>query len=63
MGAVNIRHYLNDELLKTGGHIGAGTRPSERRKGYAKSIISNGGVLEDEVSNNGHICQRYWIEL
>ena len=21
------------------------------------------GVLEDEVSNNGHICQRYWIEL
>ncbi len=29
---VNIRHYLNDKLLKTGGHIGDGVRPSERKK-------------------------------
>ena len=35
LGAVNIRHYLNDSLLKEGGHIGDGIRPSERRKGYA----------------------------
>ncbi len=34
IGAVNIRHYLNDYLLKFGGHIGDGIRPSERRKGY-----------------------------
>ena len=27
VGAVNIRHYLNDALLKTGGHIGDGIRP------------------------------------
>lgn len=33
VGAVNIRHYLNDELLKTGGHIDDGIRPSERRSG------------------------------
>ena len=94
VGAVNIRHYLNDYLLAHGGHIGDGIRPSERRKGYAtqmiqlaleeckilginkvlmvcdkdniasaKSIIKNGGILENEVIENGVIEQRYWIEL
>lgn len=94
LGAVNIRHELNEHLLKCGGHIGDGIRPSERRKGYAtemirlalleckklgikrvliccnkdnigskKSIINNGGVLENEVlDDNGVIMQRYWIE-
>ena len=28
LGAINIRHYLNDYLLKYGGHIGDGIRPS-----------------------------------
>lgn len=91
---MNIRHYLNDKLFETGGHIGDGIRPSERRKGYAtamiglaleecrklgidrvliccdkdnigsaKSIQRNGGVLENEVEENGNIVQRYWIEL
>lgn len=95
VGAVNIRHYLNKELLLGGGHIGDGIRPSERRKGYAtliiklalekckelgidkvlitcdktnigsqKSIIKNGGVLENEfVNEEGAIEQRYWITL
>ena len=94
VGAVSIRHYLNDKLLKTGGHIGDGIRPDERRKGYAtamialaleeckklgitrvlmccdknnigsaKSIIKNGGVLENEIEEDGHIEQRYWIQL
>lgn len=94
LGAVNIRHYLNDALLLNGGHIGDGIRPTERRKGYAtlmiglalekcrelglervlmvcdkdnigsaKSIINNGGVLENEVVVNGITEQRYWIEL
>ena len=94
VGAVNIRHYLNDALLKTGGHIGDGVRPSERRKGYAtamialaldeckklgidkvliccnkenigsaKSIINNGGILENEIEVDGHIEQHYWIQL
>jgi len=39
LGAVNIRHYLNDYLLKYGGHIGDGIRPSERRKGYATEMV------------------------
>ena len=95
LGAVNIRHYLNEYLLREGGHIGDGIRPSERRKGYAtemirlaliecrklgidkvlmtcdkdnigsaKSIINNGGILENEFKNSdGEIEQRYWITI
>lgn len=94
VGAVNIRHYLNESLLFDGGHIGDGVRPSERGKGIgtkmialalekcrslgmnrvlmvcnksnvasAKTIINNGGVLENEINVNGVIEQRYWIEL
>ena len=94
VGAVNIRHYLNEGLLLNGGHIGDGVRPSERRKGIAtkmiglaleeckklgiervlmvcdkdnvgsaKSIMNNGGVLENEVVVDGVVEQRYWIEL
>lgn len=94
VGAVNIRHYLNESLLLDGGHIGDGVRPSERRKGIAtkmihlaleeckklgiqkvlmvcdkdnigsaKSIIRNGGVLENEITVDGIVEQRYWIEL
>lgn len=94
VGAVNIRHGLNEHLLKCGGHIGDGIRPSERRKGYAtkmiglaleeckklainpvllvcdknnigsaKSIVSNGGILENEVVVDGIVKQRYWINL
>lgn len=93
VGAVNIRHYLNEALLLDGGHIGDGVRPSERRKGIAtqmiglalqeckklgidrvlmvcdkenigsaKSIIKNGGVLENEIVVDGVVEQRYWIE-
>ena len=40
VGAVNIRHYLNDSLLLNGGHIGDGVRPSERRKGIATEMIN-----------------------
>ena len=39
VGAVNIRHYLNESLLLNGGHIGDGVRPSERRKGIATQMI------------------------
>lgn len=95
LGAVNIRHYLNDALLKEGGHIGDGIRPSERRKGYAtamirlalveckklgidkvlmtcskenigsvRSIVKNGGVLENEfINSDGDVEQRYWISI
>lgn len=40
LGAVNIRHALTERLLNSGGHIGYGIRPSERRKGYATQILS-----------------------
>lgn len=40
VGAINIRHYLNDFLLSSGGHIGDGVRPSERRKGIATQMIA-----------------------
>jgi len=39
LGAVNIRHRLNEYLLHIGGHIGYGIRPSERRKGYATALL------------------------
>jgi predicted acetyltransferase len=29
----------------------------------AKTIINNGGVLENEVEQNGKIIQRYWIKI
>lgn len=94
LGAINIRHYLNEYLLNYGGHIGYGIRPSQRKKGYAalmlslalpiakelgiskalitcdkdnlgsaKTIIKNGGVLENEVQEEERITQRYWVEL
>ena len=40
VGAVDIRHSLNEALLLDGGHIGDGVRPSERRKGYATEMIA-----------------------
>ena len=36
LGMVNLRHELNDFLLRAGGHIGYSIRPDERRKGYGK---------------------------
>lgn len=34
VGIIDIRHKLNDYLLKYAGHIGYSVLPSERRKGY-----------------------------
>ena len=36
IGMINIRHNLNETMLRFGGHIGYGVRPSEKRKGYNK---------------------------
>ena len=40
VGTIQIRHTLNDELLKSGGHIGYGVRPSDRRKGYGSKMLA-----------------------
>ncbi len=40
IGAVNIRHYLNEDLASGGGHVGAGIRPGERGKGYGTKMLS-----------------------
>ncbi|MDR1704746.1 MAG: GNAT family N-acetyltransferase [Clostridiales bacterium] len=95
VGMISIRHKLNDNLLKIGGNIGYGVRPTQRGKGYAsrmltlaldecrelgmkrvlitcdktniasaKTILKNGGVLENELTlNDGSVTQRYWIDL
>jgi len=39
LGAVHIRHKLNEKLLLMGGNIGYGVVPSERRKGYADFML------------------------
>lgn len=39
IGAVGIRHHLNDFLLREGGHIGMGLRPSERNHGYGSEML------------------------
>ena len=35
LGAISLRHRLNDRLLEGGGHIGYGVRPSARGRGVA----------------------------
>lgn len=40
VGAVNIRHYLNDYLMRCGGHIGDGIRPSMRGKGLGAKMLA-----------------------
>ena len=39
VGTIQIRHILNEKLLRRGGHIGDGVRPTERGKGYATEMI------------------------
>lgn len=40
VGVVNIRHSLSEKLLHSGGHVGYGIRPSERRRGYAAQLLA-----------------------
>lgn len=39
VGMINIRHFLNDALLKFYGHVGYNVKKSERRKGYASEML------------------------
>ena len=40
LGAITLRPKLNAALLLSGGNLGLGIRPSERRKGYATRMIA-----------------------
>jgi predicted acetyltransferase len=44
LGAITLRHELNDFLLEQGGHIGYGVRPAARRRGLATWAL--GEVLQ-----------------
>ncbi len=39
IGWTKIRHKLNENLLKVGGHIGYSIRPSKRKQGYGTKIL------------------------
>jgi predicted acetyltransferase len=39
IGRVSIRHYINEWLLRVGGHIGYDIRPTKRRLGYGTMIL------------------------
>ncbi|MEU8620754.1 GNAT family N-acetyltransferase [Streptomyces sp. NPDC048623] len=45
LGAIDLRHELNDFLLRAGGHIGYNVRPSARRRGLATWAL--GAVLAE----------------
>lgn len=40
IGAVSIRHELNDFLKKFGGHVGYAIRPSKRNQGYGTKALA-----------------------
>jgi predicted acetyltransferase len=42
IGRLSLRHELNENLLKMGGHIGYEIRPSKRRQGYGTQILRLG---------------------
>lgn len=44
LGAVQLRHELNEFLAAVGGHVGYGIRPSARRRGLARFAMA--GILD-----------------
>ncbi len=40
VGVIQIRHRLNEELLKCNGNIGYHIRPTQRKKGYATEMLA-----------------------
>jgi len=50
LGAISLRHELNDFLLRAGGNIGYGVRPSARRRGLASWAL---GAMLDEARKLG----------
>jgi predicted acetyltransferase len=40
IGEASIRHRLNAHLMREGGHVGYGIRPSRQRQGYGRLILA-----------------------
>lgn len=40
LGAISLRHELNDFLARAGGHLGYGVRPAARRRGLASWALA-----------------------
>jgi predicted acetyltransferase len=40
LGVSNLRHTLNEEIRRCGGHIGLGIRPSQRGRGLGAELMS-----------------------
>lgn len=49
IGMINVRYNLNDAMLRFGGHIGYGIRPTERKKGYNKINLYLGLIEAEKV--------------
>lgn len=49
VGTINVRWNLNEAMLRFGGHIGYGIRPTERRKGYNKLNLYMGIIEAKKV--------------
>lgn len=45
VGRVSVRHRLNEQLLREGGHIGFGIRPAYRGRGYATEALRQALVV------------------
>jgi predicted acetyltransferase len=50
LGLFNLRHWLTDELLRFGGHVGYSVRPSERCKGYGTCLLEAGMEMARELN-------------
>ena len=46
LGAIEVRHFLNDGLFRYGGHIGYGVAPKHRGNGYARTMLK---MLNEEL--------------
>lgn len=51
VSAIHLRHELNDYLLKHGGHLGYGVKPSLRQKGYATIMLNK---MLEELKTKGY---------
>lgn len=49
VGAVSVRHELNDYLAEYGGHVGYAVRPGYRRQGHATSMLRQALAVAAEL--------------